>query len=304
MMKNLVIAGYSGYNSLEKVENFIESFLKVKLPHDEIIICFSGDETEINKYLDKHLIKQVKLEDVSGSKYVSRFKWFSDVIDTEVYDKVLCADIRDVVFQYNPFTWMFDFKKRPLLVCDEGMKHKDEPWNQMTMQGAFPNVKDEMMNFNVFNVGVLGGDAYYVKSMCKRVFERCLTAPAFHRYNGVKLEVVPDQVAFSILVNFESPNGQNQHLSNKDSWCLTCASVEYSTKEVKVIGGKICNMQGQEYCLVHQYDRWKSAIDLNYNIKTQKFSRHNEEFFKISFECGKHKTLETINESRVSLCRL
>jgi len=304
MMKNLVIAGYSGYNSLEKVENFIESFLKVKLPHDEIIICFSGEETEINAYLDKHLIKQVKLEDVSESKYVTRFKWFSEVIDTEVYDKVLCADIRDVVFQYNPFTWMFDFKKRPLLVCDEGMKHKDEPWNQRMMQCAFPDLHDEMMNLNVFNVGVLGGDAYDVKYMCKRVFERSLTAPFIDVSGGEKLEIVPDQVAFSILVNLESPNKQNQHLSNNDSWCLTCASVEYSTRDVKVVGGKICNKQGQEYCLVHQYDRWKNAIGLNYDFKTQKFSIQSEEFFKISFECGKHKTLETINTSRVSLVKL
>ena len=307
-MRNLVIAGYSGYTSVDKVDNFIESFLKIKLPHDEIIICYSGEETEINSYLDNHNIKQVKLTEQSYSKYVSRFKWFSDVIDAEIYDKVVCADIRDVVFQYNPFTWMFDNQKKPLLVCDEGFKHKEEPWNQMAMQGAFPDWKDEMMEKNVFNVGVIGGDASEVKSMCKRIFKKCQTISIWnHTYEGNKYEVVPDQVGFSILINLERKLTMSgdliQPLSNESSWCVTTASVEYSTLDLRVIGGKMCNPNGQEYCLVHQYDRL-GDLELVYDFKTQKFTLQGEEFFKISFESGKGKTLETLNESRVSIGRL
>lgn len=309
MMKNLLIAGYSGYDSVDKVQNFIESFLKIKLPTDEIIICYSGKETEINSYLTKLGIKQTRLHECSQSPYVSRFKWFSEVIDGEVYDKVVCADIRDVVFQSNPFTWMYNHQKRPLLVCDEGFKHQDEAWNRFAMQGAFPDWKDVMMNKNVFNVGVIGGDADDVRFMCKRVYDKCESISIWrHTYNGEQYDVVPDQVAYSILVNLEDSERRNQRLSNKHSWCVTMASVEHSTLEIEGFKGKICNPNGQEYCIVHQYDRYDVMLKgkdnenrgLLYNPESNKFTFDNDEFFKIMFESGKGKPLTSLGKIRGS----
>jgi len=300
MMRNLVIAGYSGYTTIDKVYNFVESFNAVKLPCDDLLICYSGERTEINDYLDNagcnYQIQQINVQEVSNSPYVHRFSWFADNIDSKKYEKVVCADIRDVVFQSNPFTWMFSNQKKGLIVCDEGFCHKEESWNKMTLQGAFPKEAHSMSDKNVFNVGVIGGDAVDVKWICKEVFKKCSEVKhRSHLYEGKYIDVVPDQVAYSILINTICDQRISQWCDNNDTWCLTLASVSLSTLMYNGVGGKICNPKGKEYCMIHQYDR-HIDMGLKYLPKQNEFTFDGDLFFKIELDSQKNVPLEKLDQ--------
>jgi len=300
MMRNLVIAGYSGYTTIDKVHNFVESFNSVKLNCDDLIICYSGERTEINDYLDNagcnYQIQQINVQEVSNSAYVHRFAWFSEHIDVKKYDKVVCADIRDVVFQSNPFTWMYSNQRKDLIVCDEGFTHKEEAWNQMALMGAFPKESYSMSDKNVFNVGVIAGNPVEVKWICKEVFKKCATVKhRSHLYKGKYIDVVPDQVAYSILMATICDQRTAQWCDNTDTWCLTVASVSLSTLSYKGVGGKICNPKGLEYCMVHQYDRHIN-IGLEYSPKGNEFTFDGDSFFKLEVESQKNVPLEELNQ--------
>ena len=290
-MKNLVLAGYSGYTTKDKVFNFVESFNKVKLSFDELVILYAGKRTEINDYLDSVGVKQVSVKEKSFSPYVNRFYWYADFLKNTVYEKVVCADIRDVVFQSNPFTWMNTYQINDLIVCDEGFKHNEEAWNSMTMQGAFPDEAHKMRNKNVFNVGVFGGNALEVQWICEQITKKCEQVKVWvHNYKGKLIEVVPDQVAFSILLDTIADSRVTQRCDNTDNWCLTIASVCFSTFEYQGIDGKICNPDGMEYCLIHQYDRQTEF--LKYHVDTNSFSADGKKFFKVKLQDRKNLSLE------------
>ena len=50
MKKNLLIAGYTGYSTVDKVEDFVESFGNVRREQDEMCVIYDN-RTEINEFL-------------------------------------------------------------------------------------------------------------------------------------------------------------------------------------------------------------------------------------------------------------
>ena len=260
MKKNLLIAGYTGYNTVDKVEDFVESFGHVRRDEDEMCIIYDN-RTEINDYLDQFdWVIQLKKERTATCNYVNRFLWFSEVIDTADHQSFITADIRDVIFQSNPFEWMENKLEKDFIFSDEGVAHygtEGGKWNMAQAEAGFPELAQNLKKKNVHNVGVMGGNKKLGK-ICYRVWDMCSGrhAPLTRKVE----EFIIDQAAFNILTHLTEEKAFGQPSTAKDDWVLTMATSPEAVKEVYLIDNTLCNPDQKPYAIIHQHDRHKQFL--------------------------------------------
>jgi hypothetical protein len=248
-MKNIVLTGYQGYSKVEKVENLVESWLNVRGQDDELVVLYAGDKTEINEYLDQRKITNLKMREYSTHRYLNRFKWYSQVLAESEAKHALTVDIRDVIFQENPFRWMKQNLEKEMVFQDEGVDHT-EWWNGTMAKTAFP---DDFLNFkkkNVYNIGVVGGEPKRMASTFKKVFEK---SEKSHTPIDCDFEIIPDQAAFNLLCHTTELRAFIQPESCDSQFCLTLGV--NTAKQMYLINGKLLNHKKQPYCILHQYER-------------------------------------------------
>ena len=263
-MKNLLISAFTGYDDIDKVRNLAYSFNAVKKEGDELIVATYGDETVCHEFLDD-LGVTLRWMPTGGHPYHQRFWWYESIInqESEGATNVLCVDIRDVVFQYNPFDWLKVHRKNGLVVCDEGICH-DEEWNGFMLREAFGL---ESPTMPVLNCGVIGGSPNEVAKVCSRIGKMTDGLPESAKHNGQDVMLVADQAAYSVYLS-DKPA---QKLGNDKNWCLTMGMVAASMEEgskLLVKGGQFVNQDDEVYAIVHQYDRHEV---LHYDIAENKF---------------------------------
>lgn len=281
-MKNLLISAFTGYDDLDKVRNLAYSFNAVKKEGDEFIVATCGEETVCHEFLDDLGVK-IRWMDNMGHPYHQRFFWYQDIINKEGQNasNVLCVDIRDVVFQYNPFDWLKVHRNKSIVACDEGICH-DEEWNAFMLKQAFGH---ESPDLPVFNCGVIGGSPAEVSDLCHSIYKMTVNLPKSAKHDGQDVMLVADQAAYSLLVK-EKPV---QKLGNQKNWCLTMGMVAASMdvgENLTVKQGQFLNPEGEVYAIVHQYDRHKV---LHYDFVENKFyaqdeygGRHDDFAFQLS----------------------
>jgi hypothetical protein len=194
---------------------------------------------------------------------------------------VLCVDIRDVVFQYNPFDWLKVHRKKSIVACDEGICH-DEEWNRFMLKQAFGHHAPDLP---VLNCGVIGGSPAEVSDICHSIYKMTVSLPKSAKHDGQDVMVVADQAAYSLLLK-EKPV---QKVGNDKNWCLTMGMVAASmdvAENLTVKHGQFLNPEGEVYAIVHQYDRHKF---LHYDLSNNKFyaqdeygGRHDDFTFQLS----------------------
>lgn len=250
---NAFIAAFTGYTERDKVSDFVESAKAVSNPEDEILILYNGYRSDIHDYLDEQGVEYVQMPAKSFNPFLSRFCWFAEIIESRGYHKVLLADIRDVVFQSNPFEMMKDYN---LILCDEGFPHEQDEWNSWQMQAAYPEYWEKIKTKNVMNVGVIGGKGKSVAKLCRQIFERSSRPNVWSKEGRY---VISDQTAFGTLVHFDLPKDEFTALDNSKQWCLTVAAMKFRGDGLSInIAGKLKG-KGGTYCIVHQYDRLMNA---------------------------------------------
>jgi len=255
MKKNLLIAGYSGYKDFSLVRDFVESFSAVRNPETDDLCIVYDEQSDINYQLDEYKwVIQLRKNRLTENAYADRFKWFADVIDDSNHTRFITADIRDVVFQSNPFDWMKENLKNSMVVSDEGVPHDSRggnfTWNQV--KDGFPDYTHSLAKKNVINVGVMGGDKR-VGRICQRVFDMCKEVePKIHTNNSYAF----DQGAMGVLCHLTEERAFTHHSDGRETWCLTMSVMADSLPEVWVLNQKLCNPEGQPYAIVHQYDRF------------------------------------------------
>lgn len=255
MEKNLLIAGYSGYKTVDKVEGFVESFGHVRREQDEMCVIYET-RSEINDYLDQFdWIVQLKKERTASCNYVNRFMWFHEVIDLADHKQFITADIRDVHFQLNPFEWMEKNLEKEVIICDEGVPHEGSEgglWNMAQTEAGFPDMAHALKRKNVHNVGVMGGNKR-VGSISYKVWDTCngKQPPLTRKIE----EFIIDQACFNVLTHLTEERAFCHPSGPKETWCLTMATSAEAVPSIHLIDNQLCNPDKEPYAIVHQADR-------------------------------------------------
>ena len=250
-MKNLLLSAFSGYDDVSKVSDLVHSWNAVKKEGDEFIVATSGEPTVCHEFLDDNGIT-LRWMETEGHPYHHRFFWYEHIINTEATEatNVLCVDIRDVVFQYNPFDWLKHHRKKELVACNEGIFH-DEEWNGFMLKQAFPKKATKLEKIPVLNCGVIAGDVASTSKICSRIGKMTHNLPESALHDGQEVMLVADQAAYSLLL--KDRNVQKE--PNSTNWCLTMGTAASTLKQMRVTNGQFVNEKGEVYAVAHQYDR-------------------------------------------------
>jgi hypothetical protein len=263
MMKNAVISFAHSYNP-EDVAPWINSLRMTSFDGDVIVLNFGLPQATIDFLQSKNVI--IYDCQLNGHHIVvERFIVMYSLLKESEYDSILSTDMKDVIFQHNPFyidtEYLPDgFKYKPFMVSSEAIKYKDEDWGRNNLQVCYgEELYETMKDRTIYNAGVICGKNHWVSDLFFHVYMWSMV--------GIKNDPQPDQAALNLILN-TNPFYQLTHfLPSHHPWCcnlgttLADAVVQKYSGKIDLIptiqDGQVytSNSKKYRYSIVHQWDR-------------------------------------------------
>lgn len=299
MVKDLIIGAASNY-TWDQLKHWVNSIKRSGFTGDIVVVGtnLKNDTLEklaengVNLYLYGNKDEEGNYtSNTNFAPHVERFFYIWNFLNTteEDYQFVIATDTRDVIFQTNPTTWfeecMFGGYKA-LVASSEGIKYKDEPWNNRNFLECFgPFFHNQHKDFLVYNVGVLAGEKNELKDLLLMIFQMSINRPI----------PVVDQAVYNFLIQQEPYKTITKYVDNSDAWAAQLGVTEdaiksgsgdigasigndisksilyqasyQDTQPTLTDEGIVVNHNGLPFVIVHQYDRthsWKDKIMKRY----------------------------------------
>ena len=282
--KDLIIGGCTNYG-INELKPWVLSVNEC-MPEADKVMCVGNATQETRDWLVANNFRIVDMPQVQIPIHVLRFLSIYNFLkdNWEDYRYVVTTDVKDVYFQWSPFKWMTDSLQNLgmyQLVCgSEGLKYKDEPWgNENLMQAYGPYVHELFKDKEIYNVGVLGGTAEYVKDLVFNIFTNAINRPI----------AICDQAVFNVLINTQPYFDVMFFAWNRHAWACQAGTMADPSKieqfrpnlledEPIFDNGVVWTADREMYCIVHQYDRvpeWKKFVEQKY------VQRNSDEYITI-----------------------
>jgi hypothetical protein len=190
----------------------------------------------------------------------------------EEYEFVVTTDVRDVVFQRNPMTFLRGDTFNGFIAAGEGLAYKDEPWgNNNYLQAFGPFFHNIIKDKEIYNVGVMAGEMSLVRDMLLMILQLSVNRPI----------PIVDQAVYNFILNTDVFKNRTEFFGNGSGWACNLgttlpaiasgsgdigqrndptAQLLYQTKylaDQPVINeeGIVFNSYDMPFYIVHQYDR-------------------------------------------------
>lgn len=285
MSSNLLLSNTKGLK-LEDIKNWILSATRYQGDYDiALLVCDQDPDI-----LDFCAYKNVKVYDFSTDPnldkkgyYYYRCNLLSKLLKKlPQYDYVLMTDVKDVVFQEDPFPKLIaKVGDKDAVLSSENINISSEPWNQNVLYQLFGGeVCDEIRENEVVNSGIMFGRPQFLSQINRLMYD------VVHTLSG---EQIRDQAALQYLY-FSFPlikercvlsDGNDKiatHLAVAgptkfyNDWNfknnLKCGHAVFDTENLQVK-----NPDGDLYSIVHQYNRvpeWFEPINNFYSLDLHK----------------------------------
>jgi hypothetical protein len=273
--KNLIIGGIFNYG-INQIKPWVLS-IEETMPDAHRVMCVSNINQETRDWLKEKKFELVEMPQANIPVHVLRFLSIYEYLRNNwaKYDYVITTDVKDVIFQKDPFEWM-DYNNVgrstvKLVAPSEAMYYKDEPWNRDNLRAAYGDYFYETLGFKNMQIcccGVIGGTSEYVKDLVFNMFA-----------NGINRPIpIVDQAVFNMLINTQPYKDVTYTAPMSTGWTLQAGTMNDPTKveEFKpfwtelaptFINNKFVTAAGNEFCIIHQYDRvpeWKKFVQEKY----------------------------------------
>lgn len=264
--KNLIISGFTGYN-YNQLKPYLKSIDESVSNCDKVMVTGEASEETVDKLVEHgwHVHKVPKLNNIPI--HVARFLYIYEFLREhhENYNWVVSTDVKDVVFQGDPFVWLNKHlnDKQKIVAGSESIRYKDEGWgNENLMQAYGPFVHERFKDNVIYNVGTLGGTAEYIKDLVFQIF-----------FNGINRPIpIVDQAVYNVLLQTQPYKGVTFFADQQDGWACQAGTTVDPSKidgfrpnlteaEPKWKDGVVYTSNDVPFAIVHQYDRvpeWKS----------------------------------------------
>jgi hypothetical protein len=229
--KNLIIGAFSNYKYTD-ILSYLNSIDKnVPQNTDKIMLVYNVDNTTKEYLQSKGWM--IYSGTLNGHIHMQRFRDMWYILQNTNYDYIISTDVRDVIFQHNPFEYLSTISK-PVLVASENITYKEEAWNTKNIHEGYGEIYwDWIKDKEVGNVGILGGKGEYIKSLFHLIWLGSQAGDTQH---------FTDQSAANLIIHNE----------------LIKPMVEIDTKfclQVGSMADKNAEIDYKNYPLIHQYDR-------------------------------------------------
>jgi protein YibB len=260
-MNDLIIAASKNYN-YEQIRPWIETFKQVNSICDMVILVDHNDQNTI-KHLTDLGITAIPIYTFHHDFYpihVTRFKPIYDYLKTNKgkYRYVITTDIRDVIFQTDPFIWMENnLKDKQLLVGSESIQYKNETiWGAENLRQSYgQEIYDLNKDHTIYCCGVIAGLQDAVASLVLDMYNDAITNPI----------PVSDQAAMNVLLHTPKYIDQTLFANQSDGFVCHAGTVASRTRmdifrphliedEPVYKDKKVLTSSGNIFSIVHQYD--------------------------------------------------
>lgn len=266
--KDLIIGAYTGYN-WDQLKFWCNSINMSGFTGKKMIIAYDvHDAPTLTKLIEIGFTVLTPPEQHKGIPiHVDRFFWIWMALanlSADPPEYIITTDVRDVVFQSNPATWLRihpEWQNRDrLVVASESLKYKDEPWGNQNIRQCFGDgFGDHYANRTIYNVGSFAGSFEVVRDLALMIFQMAINRPI----------PIVDQAVFNFLLYQQPYKSFTQFDAIDDGWAATLGTT-MDPRKIKDFephwldsppaadeDGVVYNGIGTNIrtCLVHQYDR-------------------------------------------------
>jgi hypothetical protein len=261
MKKNLIITYLHGNNCLHMLESEIYLHSLSKLKNCEKAIFINGVDSSHIETLKKFYDIIIPDNEVNPEiAHLSIYKWLCKHIDE--YDYVLNTDLRDVIFQRDPFEFFKNNPDKKMFFTLEGMKIKENlcntTWHQWYKNNIRFHTEDYLDSF-VINGGVWGGKIDHVMNFCLFIFSQV---------NMISRSQIVNQQSMGYFYKFWKDNPEIMLCHpNSDDFCATGEAIKWGNVYTRFDGKQVLNLKNQPYYIFHQWDRTEFADSIRNNFK-------------------------------------
>ena len=274
MSEDLVIGSAFNLN-WDQCKYWVNSINQSGFQGDKVICTFAGSDDVVSKFRQNGFeVFDFRQLDQGEHICSSRFMAYPVAIKQmgKTYSKILATDVTDVIFQRNPSDFFDKNNGYELLASSENIMYKDEPWGAQNMNfsfglEAFDRVKDRV----IYNAGVIAGDHDLMIDLFFNIVSMC-TGLQQHVPGGG----APDQAAYNLTLSLWPFKQHTAFYDHDSGWACQVGTTADPAKDFsnvnltpppKMEQGKVFTSTGEEYTIVHQYNRnpqWKQIIEQRY----------------------------------------
>lgn len=289
MKKDLIVGAFCNY-PFEVLKPWIFSIKESGFSGDIILIAIDSKEQTIQQ-IEACGVKTIGVKK-SGKMMIHMLRFLHIYNYLKQYNNkyryVITTDVRDVIFQKNPSEWLDVHCKEGVVAQSESIRIKDEKWNRENIIKNFgADFYEDVKNNEVYNVGILAGEASFVKDLCFSLFQMSLNRPDW----------VADQAAYNMLLSFKPWSLVTYKATLADAWAIN-AHVTNKPDQLNEFGpfllegrpymeeGIVKNAEGKIFVIVHQYDRVPEWMDFymkkfDFLITSKTNTGSSPKYFKI-----------------------
>lgn len=284
-MKTLILGAIHNYEYSD-IEPWLVSLKKSGYTGDIGLLCFDIKFKTLEALKNKGVkIFYNKIDAENNAVYndddimTRRFLFAHYVIKDSDYESILFTDVKDVIFQSDPFRMIIPNK---ICVGSENIPYMYEYWNRTNMQQSFGYEAYGYVQNNIVNcAGVIGGPREILSELFLNIWLMC---------KGLDSRIVggggPDQAALNLLLSFSYLKERLKIFHGEENWVCHAGTTddaifdavshsnmssmfkdENNYKLLSTVRNRkrpilkndlLCNADGNAYAIVHQYDRIKS----------------------------------------------
>lgn len=259
-MKNLIIGGFTGYN-YQQIRPWVDSIESV-CDHtvDCVAVVGQTDKATISLLTGQgwHIEHMPDTKDVPVHvlRFLPMYNYLHE--SKEKYNLVVSTDVKDVIFQRDPFAWLEqNLGDKKLVAGSEALQYQDEPWGDDNLKSAYGGyVYNKFKTNTIYNVGTLGGRSEYMRDLFFNLFYNSLGRPI----------PIVDQAVYNVMIQTQPYRDQVLFAEQRMGWACQAGTVADPNKmdyfrpnllepEPVWNNGQVLTSTGDPFVIVHQYDR-------------------------------------------------
>jgi hypothetical protein len=252
-MKYTIVGCITKYG-VDDIRPYVESIEKSGFNGEKVMLVYEVSNDVIEYLTQKGwILFQSQLEE---HIILQRFRDMYVILNQYETDWIIWTDVKDVIFQKDPINWIEDNSSYTrLFAFSECVKLKDDPWAVVNTGSSFPMEWELGLKEKIsYCAGTIVGDLESIRDLFIQIYRWSKTTA-----NPGQLS---DQAAFNALINLEQFRSTTK-LVNQESGFVTQLGTVWCKKDVLPIleptpiykDGKFYNQKGDEFVIVHQYDR-------------------------------------------------
>ena len=280
--KNLIIGGCTNYG-INQLKPWVLS-INEHMPDAKKVMVVGNASSETRGWLVEQGFEVVDMPQAQIPVHVLRFVGIYEYLRKhwQEFEYVITTDVKDVYFQSDAFKFL-DYHNigvrdmNQIVAASESICYKDESWgNENLMQCYGPYIHDLFKDNEIYNVGVLAGNAEYIKDLVFNIFTNAINRPI----------PIVDQAVFNVLIQTQPFKDVTMFTDQRSGWAVQLGT----TGDPSKIAGFRPNLLEPEpvfnyedsliqtalnfrtVCIVHQYDRvpeWKKLVEKKYQQEDQ-----------------------------------